>query len=116
MRLPIQRLRASSISEEGRFLSNDGIVFKWRRALCALQRFMLGSSGVQRRCCGTYGVAPSRAQLVDYALSATPGFVPLGTEIPFAYSFHDWSGKLRSRWGCEGGGSGLWEVQGTCFW
>ena len=83
-------------------------------------------------------MAPSRAQLVDYALSAIPGFVPLRWEQKFRLliSFHDWAeteevvrkvevtvgvalGKIAEaqppltvREACEGGGSGLWGVRG----
>ena len=83
--------------------------------------------------CGPVSSAARRLRLVCHT-----GLCPasLGTEIPFAHSFHDWAeteevvrkvevtvgvalGKIAEaqppltvREACEGGGSGLWGVRG----
>lgn len=69
-----------------------------------VERSLCDWVGQQNR---TYGVAPSRAQLVDYALSAIPGFVPLRWEQKFRLLIASmtgrrqkkWLAKFRSRWG-----------------
>ena len=55
----------------------------------------------------TYGVAPSRAQLVDHALSAIPSFAPHVWKQKFRLLIRSmtdrrqrkWLAKFRSRWG-----------------